>query len=206
MSFSLLTVLDLVGTFFFALSGAIKAVNLKLDFLGVIVYGITVGCVGGMIRDLLLGITPVTAFTSPYYVFISIGAGILAFFISPKAIGKWTLIPYIDAIGLGIFTAIGCSKAHSMGVGSIGLMISGVLTAVGGGILRDVFSHETPMVFASDFYASASILGALCYLIMIKLNVAESIVLWVSAFVVIILRILGYKFKWRLPVAKMANE
>lgn len=197
---------DLFGTFIFALSGAVKGVRNRLDFLGVIVFAITVGCAGGIIRDTMLGAVPVAVYHDNMYVLVCIIAGLLIFFLSPKTVGRWSLIVYFDALGLGVFTAIGCNKAASMGVNTIGIVISGILTAVGGGVLRDVFSKEVPMVFTSDFYASASILGSLLFVFLSKTAIAPETVLWVTAVVTTIARIVGYKCHLKLPVARMVGE
>lgn len=206
MQDGLLNFLDIFGTFVFAVTGAVKGVKNRLDILGVIVFAITVGCAGGMLRDVLLGATPVNFFNHPVYIIVCVIAGLLVFIISPKAIGRWSIIVYADAIGLGVFTAIGCAKAQEMGVGAIGIMISGIFTAVGGGILRDVFSKEIPMVFTSDFYASASILGSFAFLLLSRMPISHSALLWITVAITIIARIIGYKCHLKLPVARMSGE
>ncbi len=206
MQDGLLYFFDIFGTFIFAVTGAVKGVKNRLDFLGVIVFAITVGCAGGMLRDVLLGATPVAFFNNYIYLVVCVLAGVLVFVISPKAIGRWSIIVYCDAVGLGVFTSIGCAKAEEMGVGAIGIIMSGIFTAVGGGILRDVFSKEIPMVFTSDFYASASILGTICFLILSKSTLSHSSLLWITAFIVIVARIIGYKCHLKLPVARMSGE
>ena len=197
---------DLFGTFIFALTGAIKGVKNRLDFLGVIVFAITVGTSGGIIRDLLLGSLPVSVYENGMYVFLCFIGGALVFILSPKIVGRWPLLVYFDALGLGVFTALGCAKAEKFGVNIVGVMLSGVLTAVGGGVLRDVFSKEVPAVFVSGFYASASVLGALCYVFMSKFGFSPMLNLWSTALITIVLRIIGYKCHFKLPVARMAGE
>ena len=206
MQDGLLYFFDIFGTFIFAITGAVKGVKNRLDFLGVIVFAITVGCAGGMLRDVLLGATPVNFFNHPVYLIVCIIAGVLVFVLSPRAIGSWSIIVYCDAIGLGVFTAIGCAKAQEMGVGPIGIVMSGIFTAVGGGVLRDVFAKEIPMVFTSDFYASASILGSVLFLWLSKSMLSHSSLLWITAIIVIIARIIGYKCHLKLPVARLSGE
>ncbi len=197
---------DLFGTFIFAITGAIKGVKNRLDFLGVIVFAITVGCVGGILRDTLLGSLPVGVYQNGLYVGLCIIAGVLVFVLSPKLIGRWPLLVYFDALGLGVFTALGCMKAVRTNVNIVGVILSGVLTAVGGGVLRDVFSKEVPAIFTSDFYASASILGALWFVFIIRVTESYSVILWSTAIITIALRIIAYKCHLRLPVARMAGE
>ena len=206
MQSGLLYFFDIFGTFIFATKGAVKGVKNRLDFLGVIVFAMTVGCAGGMLRDVLLGATPVNFFNHPIYLIVCIIAGILVFFLSSRAIGTWSILIYCDAIGLGVFTAIGCAKAQSVGVGAVGIAISGIFTAVGGGVLRDVFAKEIPMVFTSDFYASASILGSVLYICLSKSTLSSTAILWLTAIVVIIARIIGYKCHLKLPVARLRGE
>ena len=197
---------DLFGTFIFAATGAVKAVKNKLDLLGVLFFAVTVGCGGGMIRDAFLGIFPLAIFRDNAYVIVSILAGIGVFILSPKTVGRWGIIQYLDAVGLGVFTAIGCVKAELLGLGTIGVITSGVFGAVGGGVLRDVFSREIPMVFTSDFYASASILGGLLFSLLFKLGVSGDILMYATALFTTILRMLGYHYRWKLPVARMVGE
>ena len=206
MTNSIVYIFDIFGTAIFAITGAVKGVRHRLDFLGVIVLAITVGCGGGMLRDTLLGIFPIAVFTDQAYVVVCIISGILVFIASPVVVGRWGLIQYFDALGLGVFTAIGCLKAYALGLGTVAVITSGVFGAVGGGVLRDVFSKEIPMVFTSDFYASASILGAVLFVILAHAGVGGDTALYATAAFTTLLRILGYRFHWRLPTARMVGE
>ena len=206
MTGGIVYIFDIFGTMIFAITGAVKGVRHRLDFLGVVVFAITVGCGGGMLRDTILGIFPISVFRDESYVIVCILAGILVFLLSPKIIGRWSIIQYFDALGLGVFTAIGCMKAYSLGLGVVAVISSGVFGAVGGGVLRDVFSKEIPAVFTSDFYASASILGAVLFVILTHCGFSDDIILYSTAVFTTLLRILGYRFKWRLPIARMVGE
>ncbi|MBO8435424.1 MAG: trimeric intracellular cation channel family protein [Spirochaetes bacterium] len=197
---------DIFGTAIFAITGAVKGVRNRLDFLGVIVFAITVGCGGGMLRDTILGIFPIAVFRDNAYILICIAMGIAVFLLSPKTVGRWAIIQYLDAVGLGVFTAIGCVKAEALGLGGIGVVASGVFGAVGGGVLRDVFCHEIPMVLTSDFYASASILGGILFMILFKSGVGGDVLMYSTAIFTMVLRMLGYHFRWKLPVARMVGE
>ncbi len=196
---------DLFGTAVFAVTGAIKGVRNRLDFLGVIFFAITVGCGGGILRDVLLDV-PVVFFQNYAYVLVSIIAAVAVFLLSPKIVKQWGIIQYCDAFGLGVFTAIGCTKAIEVGFGWVAIISSGVFSAVGGGILRDVFSKEIPLVFTSDFYATASIAGAILFILLLQLGVQEDIILFATAITVTTLRLLGHHYRWRLPVARMVGE
>ena len=205
MADGIIYLFDIFGTAIFAITGAVKGVRNRLDFLGVIVFAITVGCGGGMLRDVLLDL-PVAVFTDEAYVIVCIIAGVAIFLLSPKIVGQWGAIQYCDALGLGVFTAIGCVKAASLGLGPVAVIASGVFGAVGGGVLRDVFCREIPMVFTSDFYASASILGGLLFVIMSGLGADGDAYMYSTAIFTALLRMLGYHFRWKLPVARMVGD
>ena len=207
MQESIIHILDLFGTMVFAITGGVKGVRQRLDFLGVTVFAITVGCAGGMVRDCLLGAVPVASFQDGSYVLISAITGMVVFFIAPWVVGRWRIILYCDAIGLGVFTAIGVQKAAGMGIGVIGQLLCGVIGAVGGGVLRDVFSKEVPSVLKSDFYATASILGALAYIALEHFALGGLYMrFFVSMALTILLRVYAIRHNLRLPVARMVGE
>lgn len=207
MQENLIYFFDIFGTIIFAITGAVKGVRQRLDFLGVIVFAITVGCAGGMIRDCLIGAVPVSAFTNGSYVIACTLTGVIVFFIAPAVVGRWRIILYCDAIGLGIFTIIGAEKALAMGIGSLGQVMAGVIGAVGGGVLRDVFSKEVPSVLKTDFYATASIIGALVFVCLERLTyVTYYWRFFIAATIIILIRFLAIHFGFRLPVARMAGE
>ncbi len=207
MGFNIILFFDLFGTMVFAVTGAVKGIRNRLDLLGVLFFSLTVGCGGGMIRDMLIGSTPVAAFSDYRYFLVCIAAGIVCFIISPVTIGRWPLVVYADAIGLGVFTALGVEKASDMGVSVVGQIMSGFFTAVGGGILRDVFSKEIPMVFTSDFYASATILGAAFYVLLDYFTeFGYNVLLVLTALFTTTLRIIAYKCNLKLPVARLHGE
>lgn len=199
-------VLDIFGTVIFAITGAVKGVRNRLDFLGVIVFAITVGCAGGMVRDCLIGATPVASFLNTSYLVACIIAGVFVFFLAPWIVGRWRIILICDAIGLGVFTALGAEKAMTLGIGPVGQIFAGVIGAVGGGVLRDVFSKEVPAVLTSDFYASASIIGAVIFVILNKLNVQEPINFTITMVFITVLRLCAMHYHIHLPVARMVGE
>ena len=154
----------------------------------------------------MLGATPVGVYTDDLYVIVCIFAALLVFFFSRYVVGRWSLIVYCDAIGLGVFCALGCNKAFSMNVDVIGIIICGILSTSGGGVLRDLFSREIPMIFTSDFYASAGIIGSLLFVLLSKAGTPEMWTMWSVAIVVTVSRIIGYKCHLKLPVAKVPIE
>ncbi len=207
MQMDLIYFFDLFGTIIFAITGAVKGVRQRLDFLGVIVFSITGGCAGGMIRDCLIGSLPAMALVDSNYLIVCIITGVVVFFIAPKVVGRWRIILFCDAIGLGVFTAIGAEKAMTLGIGPVGQVLAGVIGAVGGGVLRDVFSKEVPSVLKSDFYATASIIGAVLYVLLEAFTgVSYGLRFLLTASTTILLRMLAIQYKFHLPVARMAGE
>lgn len=206
MENTIITFFDLFGTAVFAITGAVKGVRMKLDFLGVLVFACTVGSGGGILRDLLIGVTPVTAFTHEIYLIIGITAGVLVFFLANKFIYRWRIIMFCDAIGLGVFTALGMAKAAQAGLGPLGQVLSGVMTAVGGGAIRDVLSHKVPDVLTTDFYATASVLGALAYLGMDYAGLGIFPRFLSTALLVTVLRVLAIKFNLHLPISPSSDS
>lgn len=197
-------ILDLIGTFIFALTGAIKGIDKHLDMFGITVLASVVGVGGGIFRDCCIGALPVAAFTNQYYLIICILTGLIVF-VFKNTIKKHRsdkLILYLDAIGLGVFTSLGSLKAISYGVPFIGVVIAGVFTAIGGGLIRDIFTGDSPpVVLKTDLYATASLFGGIiCYVMNCFAYSANAIFIVVSLFV-FLLRILAIKFKLQLPKA-----
>ena len=201
--------LELLGTAAFAVSGALTAVNKKMDVLGVMILGLTTATGGGIIRDLVLGYTPPAAFRNPIYSLIALITSLIIF-LPPvrKSIGRHAsafnnVLTVVDAIGLGVFTVIGIQAAHSEtnAHGVYLYLFVGVVTGVGGGVLRDIFAGEKPSIFVEHIYATASILGA-----------AVCIILWEPAgryaamlaglVLVVVLRVLAAFNRWNLPKAE----
>jgi len=195
---------DLFGTMIFAITGAVKGVRCKLDILGVVVFACTVGCGGGMLRDMLLGATPVAAFSDSAYIIICVFTGLAVFFLAPRFVGKWRTILFCDAVGLGVFTALGMAKGAMYGIGPIGQILCGAFSAVGGGVIRDVMSKSVPAVLTSDFYATASLIGGLVYLLLEKLGVPLFPAFLATSVVVIAIRVIAIEFNFHLPVADTA--
>ena len=193
-------VFEIIGTIAFAMSGAAVAIEKKMDLLGVVSLGITTAIGGGIVRDILIGVTPPVSLCNPLYAIIALFVSIIVF---DTKIRKYInmdmpLIVFIDAVGLGAFTIVGCNSAVNFD--SILLQIFlGMLTGVGGGVIRDVFAAQRPMIFVKHFYALASMAGAIVYSIILPYNDNAAIIS--GMIVVVILRMLAAKYKWHLPKA-----
>ncbi len=194
--------LDIVGTVIFAVTGAVRGVRLRLDLLGVVVFGCTVGVGGGMLRDVIIGATPVAALRDERYLIACIITGLVVFFISPVVVNFKRIIVFCDAVGLGVFTALGAAKGDAYHLSMIGIILSGVLSAVGGGMIRDVLAREIPAVLTSDFYATASLIGGVLYFYLDQYGVP-----FFHSFLLVVcvttgIRMLAVHFKLRLPAAR----
>ncbi len=204
LELTIIYIFDLFGTFIFAITGAVKGVRCKLDILGVVVFACTVGCGGGMFRDMLIGATPVAALTDSAYILTCVGTGLAVFFLAPKFVGKWRVILFADSLGLGVFTALGVAKGAMYGIGPVGQVLCGVFSAVGGGVVRDIMSRSVPTVLTSDFYATASLIGGILYLILEMTGLGIFPKFLIASSTVFIIRLIAIKYRFHLPVADTA--
>ena len=198
----ILVTLDLVGTFVFALSGALVGVRHRLDLFGVLVLSFVAGNGGGVMRDAMIGATPPAALQDWRYVAISIAAGLVTFW-RADAIERWrNPVQSIDAVGLGVFAVAGALKAQAFGLGPVGAMLLGMLTGIGGGMIRDVLVAQVPTVLKAELYAIAALAGAG----VVVLGKALSLPLaWVIAAGIVActgLRLFAIRRGWKLPVAR----
>jgi uncharacterized membrane protein YeiH len=152
--------LDIFGTIIFAVTGTFKAIRYELDILGVFTLAVMTGVGGGIFRDLLLGDTPPASFRDETYFFACIAAGLVTVLLASKIARVWKFVKIFDAVGLGVFTAIGAAKGMDFGLGFVGVLLTGAITATGGGMIRDILVREIPSVISRDFYATASFLGS----------------------------------------------
>lgn len=200
-----LSLLDLFGVFVFALSGGLDAAKYRLDILGVLVLAVATGVGGGIMRDVLLGVTPPFVFTDETYLLICLMAGLLVIFFAGRVEKHVKWVNIADAIGLGVFAVIGASKAIDAGLGWVGVLMIGTMTAVGGGLIRDLLLREIPMVLRADFYAAAAILGGATLLAGHELGLSEEINTMVAVAVAITARFAAIKFGLSLPGVRGSN-
>lgn len=195
--------LDLFGTAAFAVTGAFKAVEHKSDIVGVIFLATITGVAGGIMRDVVFGEFPPLAVSNPLYIIITTAAAVLIFLLYKVLKKHWNLFLKFDAIGLGVFTIIGVTVAYNLsGLNFLAMAFAGLITAVGGGILRDVFVNEVPIVFVKELYASASFVGVILMFVLLSagLNVNIAAIPCIAA--VTALRLLAIRFNWNLPRPK----
>ena len=205
---TLFVAFEILGTIAFAVSGAVVAISKKMDIFGVAILGMTTAVGGGILRDLILGITPPAAFQSPGYALTSIAVSMLVFLPPVRRLLHWneklydTALLLFDAIGLGIFTVIGVQTAY-IATGELNAFLAifvGVVTGCGGGVMRDVFAGSSPYIFVKHFYATASLLGAVACLLL--WNIGQMPAMLIGAAVTLTLRLLAAHYRWSLPKAK----
>lgn len=208
--------LEILGTIAFSVSGAIEAMKKEMDMLGVLVLGLVTAVGGGILRDVLMGQFPPAAFQNSRNALIAIGAAFLAFVVGAILSKKnkelhssiWNYALLIsDAVGLGAFTVLGIRYVQEqLGYDQpVLLMFVGVVTGVGGGLMRDIFAGNVPYIFRKHVYATASIAGAVVYLCLEKTGHIEFAGA-ISLLLVLVLRLLAAKFKWNLPKVVIKTE
>lgn len=196
-----LLIFEIIGTVAFAISGAYTAIEKHMDIFGVVILGTTTAVGGGIIRDILLGVTPPAAFREPIYALVAILVSIAVFLPRIRAlltdINSRPLL-VMDSVGLAVFTVIGVRAGMTSGNMFLAVFV-GVLTGVGGGVLRDLFAGKEPHIFIRHFYACASLIGAV---ITVALwHFGQPVAMASGAAATMILRILAALFKWNLPRA-----
>ena len=202
----LVTVLDLGGTFVFAISGAVAAVKYRLDIFGVMVLAFAAGNVGGITRDLLIGAVPPAAISSLNYIGVSILAGLIVFFWDPLVTRHNNTVLWFDAIGLAFFAVAGAEKALVHGLNPVMAALLGMLTGIGGGMLRDVLVMQIPAVLRSDLYALAALVGAAIVVGGHVLNVNAVATTLVGGLACFALRYMAIRHGWHLPSARAPGE
>ena len=201
MTATFVILLDFIGTFVFAISGALVAVRHRLDLFGVLVLSFAAATAGGIARDVLLGATPPASLVDWRYFAVASLAGLLTFYRHAQVERMRNPVQLFDAIGLGLFAVLGANKALAFGVGPVGAVMLGMLTGIGGGIARDVLVAQVPNVLRRELYAVAALAGALVV-------VAGHALRWPAAPVAVAGASLCFALRWlanrrgrRLPVS-----
>lgn len=198
----LLTTLDIVGTFAFALSGGVRAVDNRMDPFGVVFLSFVAAVSGGIMRDILIGAVPPVALQSELYVALAIIAGTICFYFYEQIIKLARPVAVFDAVGLGLFCVVGASKALQAGLSPVLAALLGMLTAVGGGIAADILTARPPMVLQKEIYALAALAGAFLFTIGHQVGLPETVLAPLSALFAISLRLIAMSYDWHLPRSK----
>lgn len=199
-------VLDLAGTFVFALSGALAGVKRELDLFGVLVLSFAAANSGGIARDVLIGAVPPSAVSDWRYLGVSLFAGMITFYFSPLIVRMSNPVLLFDAAGLALFAVSGASKALAYGLNPVMATALGMVTGIGGGMVRDVLLAEIPIVLRAELYAVAALAAAAVVVIGHTLRLPVAPVTAVALILCFWLRVMATRRGWRLPVAKFRNR
>ncbi len=195
-------VMELIGSIAFAISGAIQAIRHKMDIFGVGVLGLVTAVGGGIIRDIVIGDLPPKMFRDPTCAIVAILTALAVFILAPRAhYAKWAekALYVADSIGLAVFTAVGVESAYELGHTGLTLLIFvGVITGVGGGVLRDIFTGTIPAIFRKHVYATASLAGVLAIWLCARwMDTALAMAL--GAVLIVLIRLAAILFHLNLP-------
>ena len=203
---ALLVAFDLGGTFVFALSGATAGVKNRLDLFGVLVLSFAAGNSGGIARDLMIGAVPPAAIRDWRYVAVSILAGLITFYWYRIINRLSSPVLVFDAAGLALFAVSGASKALAFHAGPVAAMLLGMLTGIGGGMVRDVLVREIPTVLRTELYAVAALIGASVVVIGSMLHLPSSGPAIAGAVLCFGFRFIAMRRGWQLPVAHSPEQ
>lgn len=201
----LVRVLDLVGTFVFALSGAALGVQRDLDLFGVLVLAFVTAVVGGIARDLLIGAVPPASIASWHNLALAVVAGLLVFRFARLVDRLQQPVLVLDAVGLGMFAVAGTQKALTHGIDPPMAAVLGMISGIGGGMVRDALTAQVPVVLRSDIYAVAALAGALVVVAGAALGLPPTPVSLAGLALCVFLRLMALYRGWRLPVAPKAR-
>jgi len=199
---TLLLALDLVGTFIFALSGAVAGVRHRLDLFGIIVLAFAAATAGGIARDQLVGDVPPNSISDWRYIAVALLAGLITFRWYPVILRLRNPVLVLDAAGLALFAVSGSIKALTFDLSPTAAIVLGVLTGVGGGILRDLLVKDVPNVLRSEFYAIAALAGSVVVVAGNWLGLPTVLYATLGGFICFALRILAIRRSWGLPMAR----
>lgn len=196
---SLQYILEILGTFFFAISGALAVRDRDADLFGATFTGFVTAIGGGSLRDIMLGSYPLTWISDVYFLYAIFAGALIAYLFFNILSGLRRTFLFFDAVGISFFTILGVEKALSLGMRPEIAAIMGMFSAVMGGVIRDTLINEAPVLFRKEIYATACLGGAGLYLLLNSWNVDRNVNLIISSLVIFIIRIVAVKFKLALP-------
>lgn len=183
----------------FAISGALSGREKKLDFFGISAVGLITAIGGGTVRDVLLGSTPVGWMDDLVYITM-IGFGILISLLFGKVVLKLRRTFFMfDTVGIAVFTVLGLQKALTLGVHPIIAILMGMVSAVFGGVIRDIVCNEIPLIFRKEIYALTCLCGGILYVVLQRFGLEQGWDILVTVLFIVGFRILAVRFKWQLP-------
>ncbi len=192
-------ILDILGTIAFAISGALVAMNKKMDLFGILIIGFVTAIGGGTLRDILIGQTPVSWMLDMNFTYAILASVVFTLIFKSNINYLRTSLFLFDTIGIGLYTVIGIEKGLQAELHPIICIALGTISACFGGVLRDILSNEIPVIFRKEIYATACILGGIVYFLLRKIPIDGDVVFVIAGLTVIVFRIIVVKFKLRLP-------
>jgi uncharacterized membrane protein YeiH len=204
------TLLSVFGTMAFAVSGAAAAMRVGMDLVGVAVLALLTAVGGGSLRDVVLGNLPMWWVADSWAVFLALGFGLLLVpfrrrFSAERAPDSWRVVIVADALGLGAFCVIGSAVTLSMGFPVWLAVAMGVLTGVGGGVLRDVLANTKPLVFTGQVYATAALAGSLAFVVLNEVGWGNRLSYWLPALAVVTIRMVAIARRWEFPALEIGR-
>jgi uncharacterized membrane protein YeiH len=203
---TLILVLDLAGTFVFAISGAAAGVKARFDIFGVLVISFVAANLGGISRDLLIGAVPPAALTDLRYLFVSLFAGLVTFVWTKDVDRLRSAVLLFDAAGLALFAVVGAQKALTFQLNPVTAAMLGMLTGIGGGMMRDILLAQIPTVLRADLYAVAALAASSVVVIWHEIHVPVIVSALVAGFLCFGLRLMAIYHGWRLPTAAAGDR
>lgn len=197
---SLFNIIDILGTAAFAISGALSAMNRRLDLFGIFIIAFVTAIGGGTLRDVLIGNTPVTWMQNTFYLYLIGFASLLAIIFRNKLNYLKRSLFLFDTIGLGVFTIVGVETGIRVNLEPIVCVALGAMTGCFGGVIRDILCNEIPVIFRKEIYATASLLGGAIYMLLYSFSVDSNIIYVVTTLIIIIIRLLVVKYQVSLPL------
>ena len=198
----LVYIIDLSGTFVFAISGMATATEKKFDIFGASIIALVTAVGGGTIRDMMIGSQPVGWMMDGNYLLVTGAAIVVSFFFLNKILRLRRTMFLFDAIGIGLFTILGLTKTLSLGLSPAIAIIMGTVSASFGGVVRDILCNEVPIIFGREIYATACLAGGILFLILNQIGLDYHINMVMTIAFIVIIRILAVKYKWELPKLK----
>lgn len=200
---TLRTVLEYLGTVAFAISGAVAAGRKRMDVVGAIVLACMVAVGGGTLRDVMLDV-PVFWIASPSYLLVAAVTGLVVALLArwhpPDRLDRYRIVQITDAAGLAVFVVVGTGIALDAGAHPVVAAVMGIVTGVGGGVIRDMLANDVPDVLRNgQFYATAALAGAASYALLLWLDVPRTVAFWVPIVVILAIRLGSLKFGWGVP-------
>ncbi|MDW3197133.1 MAG: trimeric intracellular cation channel family protein [Cytophagales bacterium] len=195
---NLLYIIDIIGTMVFAISGALTAADKKLDFFGIAAVGFVTAIGGGTIRDILIGSTPVGWMLDLSYILI-IGIGIIMALVFSRHIQNLRRTFFLfDTIGISVFTVLGLQKALGIGIDPFISTMMGMVSAVFGGVIRDIICNEIPLIFRKEIYALTCLSGGILYVALRALDIMQFWNVLITVAFIVTFRLLAVRFNWQL--------